>query len=253
MELSIMFFVLVAIAALGEFIDSGIGMLYGTILVPVFILMGYDPLIVIPSILFSQAIGGFVASYQHHRHQNASLSRKSKDFKISSLIFGLGIIGVVVGTFVGNIIPIFYLKLYIGVLVTLMGLVVVFAKKFKFSWKKIIAVGLISSFNKALSGGGFGPLVATGLIASGQNSKNSIGATDFAEAPICITAFITWSIFNGAIPDLYLLVPLTLGAIIGGSFGPIVLSKVKNTSRIKTFVGIIAFLSGILMLLKLIF
>jgi len=31
-----------------------------------------------------------------------------------------------------------------------------------FSWKRLIAIGLISSFNKGISGGGYGPLVTGG-------------------------------------------------------------------------------------------
>jgi len=55
--------VLVLVAAfLCEMIDSSLGMLYGTILSPVLIIAGFDPLMVVPSILFSQAIGGIIAS-----------------------------------------------------------------------------------------------------------------------------------------------------------------------------------------------
>ena len=42
------------LATIGEFIDSGLGMMYGTILSPLLILIGYSPEVVIPSILFSQ-------------------------------------------------------------------------------------------------------------------------------------------------------------------------------------------------------
>ncbi|MCD6337220.1 MAG: hypothetical protein J7M01_03180, partial [Candidatus Marinimicrobia bacterium] len=54
-----------------EIIDSSLGMLYGTILSPSLIIAGFDPLIVVPSILLSQAVGSFIASIMHHRLDNA--------------------------------------------------------------------------------------------------------------------------------------------------------------------------------------
>lgn len=48
-----------------EFIDSSLGMMYGTILSLVLILAGFDPLLAVPSILLSQATWRFSASVFH--------------------------------------------------------------------------------------------------------------------------------------------------------------------------------------------
>jgi uncharacterized membrane protein YfcA len=50
-----------------EFIDSALGMMYGTVLSPLLVIMNYSVKIVVPSLLISQAVGGFVASWRHHR------------------------------------------------------------------------------------------------------------------------------------------------------------------------------------------
>lgn len=255
MEISLtldnVFFILIATAIVAEFVDSYIGMLYGTMLTPILIICGWDAKIVVPAILFSQAMGGFIASYNHNKFGNAEFSAKSKDLKISAVIFLLGLIAVVVGALIGSVISEFALKLYIGILCIIMGFIVVIGKFYKFSWSRVIIIGLVSSFNKALSGGGFGPVVASGLIISGQKTKNSIGSTDFAEAPICIAAFIAWVVLNGSVPDMNLLVPLSIGAIIGGYFGPILLSYTKSNDKLKIILGIATTLSGIYMILKL--
>ncbi len=44
---------ILTIALICEIIDSSLGMLYGTILSPILIIAGFDPPVVIPSILFS--------------------------------------------------------------------------------------------------------------------------------------------------------------------------------------------------------
>jgi hypothetical protein len=57
-------------------------------------------------------------------------------------------------------------------------------KKFLFSWRKLFAIGLISAFNKGISGGGYGPLVTGGQIINGRESKSSIGNTTLVESNV---------------------------------------------------------------------
>lgn len=45
------------LAIIMEFIDSSMGMMYGTILSPLLIGMGFRPEVIVPSILISQAVG----------------------------------------------------------------------------------------------------------------------------------------------------------------------------------------------------
>lgn len=240
---------LIAGALICEFIDSYLGMMYGTILTPVLIIAGFSPFIIVPSILLSQAVGGFIASFRHHKFKNASFELKSKDFKIALFIIGLGIMAVIFGAFVGVNIPKVWLNTYIGILCIIMGGIVLWHKTFKFSWKKIAGIGILSSFNKALSGGGFGPVVASGQIISGRDSKKAIGTTDFAEAPICLLAFMSWFLMN-KLPDLNLLIPLTAGAMIGGFLGPLALSRVKSKTKLKLTLGILVIILGIWTLFK---
>lgn len=51
-----------------------------------------------------------------------------------------------------------------------------------------------------------------------RQEKGAIGSTDFAEAPICLVSFILWLFLKG-LPDLWLTIPLCLGAGVGGVFG----------------------------------
>ena len=237
------------LAIIFELTDSAIGMLYGTLLAPILIIAGYNPFLVVPAILLSQACGGFLATYSHHSVKNAEWGFKSRDFKIASILILFGIVSVFIGAFVGSIITPIILKTYIGILCIAMGSLVILKKKFKFSWKKISIIAILSAFNKSLSGGAYGPVVATGNIASGIEEKRAIGITDFAEAPICVMAFVAWVVLSG-FPDTRLILPLCVGAGIGGLIGPYLLSKVKSTNIIKLTVGLLAFVSGVIVLIK---
>jgi len=250
-----------------EFIDASMGMMYGTILSPVLIIVGFEPVLVVPSILLSQALGGFTASIFHHRLRNVNLVLKTinpriiakklselgyvesfkrgttKDLKVSFCVASFGIVATIIAALIAISIPKAVLKTYIGILVLVMGIILISGLTFQFSWKKMLAVGVLSAFNKGISGGGFGPVVTSGQIIAGRDSKSSIGATTFAEAPICIVGFLTFLITKG-ISDWNLVVFLSIGALLGAPLGALLTSKFKSEKRLKTILGILALVLG---------
>ena len=232
-----------------EYIDSSLGMGYGTVLSPIFIIMGFSPLLVVPSILISQAAGGFTASLFHHKFRNVEFKLRSNDSKIVYIITLSGMLATVAATFIAIQIPKVYLNAYIGLLVAVMGVILVWNVTFRFTWKKMIGLGMISAFNKGMSGGGFGPVVTGGQIIAGQNHKNAIGCTTMAEAPICITAFIVFLLASG-IANWWLPLALIIGAAAAAPMGAFTTSRL-NSPMFRVFMGaLIAFL-GLWMLWKM--
>jgi len=267
------FILVVSGATLCEFIDASMGMMYGTILSPVLIIVGFEPVLVVPSILLSQALGGFTASMFHHRFRNVNLAPKTmnpgiitkklleigcvesfrrgttKDFKVSFCIGSLGIVATIIAALIAMNIPKAVLKTYIGILVVAMGIILVSGFEFQFSWKKMVWVGVLSAFNKGISGGGFGPVVTSGQIIAGRDSKSSIGSTTFAEAPVCIVGFLTFLITKG-ISDWRLVVFLSIGALLGAPCGAFLTSKFQSEKKIKTVLGILVLILGTWILVR---
>lgn len=239
-----------ALAFICELIDSSLGMMYGTILAPVLLIIGFNPLLAVPSILISQALGGLVAAGFHHRLGNVYFSRRSIDSKAVFIITAFGIIGVAAALSLALNIPSWVIKTYIGVLVLAMGALILSKRQFSFSWRRLSVVGLISSFNKAMSGGGFGPVVTTGHIISGIDSKSAVGITTLAEAPICIAAFIGYLLFHPGF-SWNLAIALIVGAGIAATLGPHITSRF-HSPRLRTAIGILALILGIWTLVKVI-
>jgi hypothetical protein len=216
-----------------EMIDSSLGMMYGTVLSWLLIIMGYPATEVVPALLISQAIGGFIAAYRHHRLRNADFSSGTTDRRIAVIIIGFGLCASLVGVFVSVSIPPKLLNAYIGLLVTVIGVFILSGRSVILSDRKMYLLGFLSGFNKALSGGGFGPLVAGGqLVLHDRCEKGAIGSTDFAEAPICLFSFFLWVLSKG-LPAASLCVPLCVGAGIGGYFGPKWLSQIRSKAALK--------------------
>ncbi|MFC1794856.1 sulfite exporter TauE/SafE family protein [Planctomycetota bacterium] len=250
-----------------EFIDASMGMMYGTILSPVLIIAGFEPVLVVPSILLSQALGGLTASIFHHKFGNVNLALKTlnpkiiarklselglvesfrrgttKDLKVSFCVLSLGIVATIVAALVALSIPKALLKTYIGILVLVMGIILLSGSEFTFSWKKMIAVGVLSAFNKGMSGGGFGPVVTSGQIIAGRDGKSAIGATTFAEAPICIAGFLTFLLTKG-ISNWNLVIFLSIGALLGAPLGALLTSKLKSEKRLRIILAILTLILG---------
>lgn len=237
------------LAVAGELIDSALGMMYGTLLSPILILMGYDPKLVVPSILISQAAGGAISSFRHHHYNNVNFNGFTRDMKISLAIIIPGVLACILGAFIGKIIPDFYMKLYIGILVIIMGILCIRPVYYTFSWYRIAGIGIVASFNKALSGGGFGPVTSTGKILGGVDPKVSVGTTTLAEVPICLISFASWLWLSGAIQWQFPLA-LSVGSLIGGYIGPLVTRKIVS-KMLKYIIGLLALVSGAWILVTL--
>ena len=137
-----------AIAFISEYLDSCLGMGYGTALAPILILLGYNPLNVIPAILTSQLLTDITACFFHHNQRNVNLKINSKDFKTALLLGILSALGVIASVIIALRIPRWLLTLYIGMMATAIGLVILFTanKTNKFSWNKIMGIGFIAAF-----------------------------------------------------------------------------------------------------------
>jgi uncharacterized protein len=107
-----------------EFIDSALGMMYGTMLSPLLIIMNYNTKDVVPSILISQAIGGFVATFRHHRYKNADFNSGTTDRRIAVTLIWFGVFACLGGVFLSVSISPKVLNTYIGLLVAVIGILI---------------------------------------------------------------------------------------------------------------------------------
>ena len=240
-----------AITFISEYLDSCLGMGYGTALAPILILLGYHPLNVVPAILISQLLTDIAACFFHHNQRNVDLKINSKDFKAALLLGLLSALGVIVSVIIALKIPKWLLTLYIGIIVTVMGLLILFAsgKTNRFSWNKIVGIGFLAAFNKGISGGGYGPLVMGGQVLSGINSKNAVGITAFAEAITCLIGFLLYLLMGKAI-DWKLTGLLIVSAVPAVPFAALTVRNI-HARELKKYVGILITVLGLLTFLKI--
>lgn len=244
---------IVLFAFICEYIDSSLGMGYGTALTPLLLIMGYRPLQVVPAVLLSELLTGLTAAFLHHRFKNSNFKLKSADTKIALIMASCSVVGTLAAIVIALSLPILYVKLYISLLVLMMGVIILVTlnRKFLFSWKKIVSLGLLASFNKGISGGGYGPVVTSGQILSGVNLKNAIGITSLAEGLTCLVGVITYFLFTNHTIEWDLAPSLVLGAILSVPLATYTVKKFKG-KHLRTVVGWATLALGLVSLGKII-
>ncbi len=211
----------VPLAFLCECVDSSLGMGFGTILSPLLLLMGFEALDVVPSILFSECVTGMMGAVAHHRIQNVDFQPRSRDTRVALALAACAVTGTVAATILAVRLPRWLLQIWIGTLVLVMGVLIVgaFHHPFRFTWPRIAILGTVASFNKGLSGGGYGPLVTGGQMLAGIGVHNAVGITSLSEGITCLIGFVlyialrphvNWSLMLGMTAGAVLALPLAV-------------------------------------------
>ena len=233
-----------------ELVDSGLGMGYGTILTPALLLIGYDAHDIVPTVLLSEFLSGFTASFFHNEIGNVALGFRGKDFKPAIILVSGSIAGVTAGVFLALSLPTTVLNMGVGCIIFLSGFFVLLLSSRIIEYRnwKMGMLSLVASFNKAVSGGGYGPLVTSGQILSGVHSKSSVGITSFAEAFTCLLAVALFLTKGGWI-NLVIFIPMCAGALISVPFSVFVINKVRE-DLLKTVIGMLTMVMGAVTILK---
>ena len=84
---------IIVLAFLCEYMDSTLGMGYGTTLTPVLLILGFSAGQIVPAVLLSELVTGLSAGLMHHRVGNVNLSLGSRANKIMWAIAAPSILG----------------------------------------------------------------------------------------------------------------------------------------------------------------
>ncbi|MFX0093793.1 MAG: sulfite exporter TauE/SafE family protein [Candidatus Hodarchaeota archaeon] len=250
---------LIVLALICEYIDSAIGGGYGTILVPILLLLGFDNNIIVPSVLFTEIWTGFASAGLHHVVGNAKFEAKidrangnlhlSEDSKVSSVLAACGVLGGVIAAIISLSVSGTLVKTYIGFLVAGIGIMILLRLKWKFTWSRIWGIGFLAAFNKGISGGGYGPLVSGGQIIVSRGPKEAVASTSFSEAVVCISALIIYILAGGTSLDVFFTACLLVGALASV---PLAVLTVKYVpiNKLLPLIGVITMFLGAFTLAK---
>lgn len=236
-----------------EFMDSSLGMGYGTTLTPLLLMAGYEPLQIVPAILMSELITGLAAGILHQHDGNVDFlhdRRARRTTLLLALLSGVGALGAV---WLAVSISKFWLGLFITAIILAMGVVILLTRSRQVPYHAggIVAVGALAAFNKGLSGGGYGPLVTAGQVVSGLPSKHAVAVTSVAESLTCLIGLLGYLAAGKSIA-WGLAIPLMLGALLSVPMATVTVSRARE-STLRGLVGVVTLVLGGVAVMKLFF
>lgn len=223
---------------------------YGTTLTPLLLLLGFTPLQIVPVVLLSEFVTGLVAAMFHHTYQNVSFRKDSLDSKVAIVLALIGVLGAMVAVSIAVHLPAWVIKVYIGVLVLALGVFVLVTPSGsqRFSWARLVGIGLLSSFNKGLSGGGYGPIITAGQILAGLNPKAAVGITSLSEGVVSLVGVLMYWLTVSAL-DWHLTLPILVGAVISTPLAAFTVQRLPVRS-LRFLIALLAITLGIVTLMR---
>ena len=241
-----------------EFIDSSLGMGYGTALTPILMLVfGFELHQIVPCILLSECLAGASAGLMHHHDGNVNFIRDKKARSTVVTLSILSVLGVLIGVQLATLsIPKVFVKTLVAIIILSVGVLTLITarKRFRYRPGHMLALGAVAAFNKSLSGGGYGPLVTSGQVVSGLSPRQAVAITSIAESFTCLIGLATYAFVTAAgggnQPDWSLALPMALGALMSVPLATTAVRRM-NERFLRTVVGAVTCCLAILMFCKL--
>ncbi|MCM8595340.1 sulfite exporter TauE/SafE family protein [Accumulibacter sp.] len=234
-----------------EFMDSSLGMGYGTTLTPLLLLVHFGPLQIVPAVLLSELVTGVAAGVLHQRDGNVDFLKNVHARRTVLLLGSLSTVGALLAAWVAVSIPRFWLNLAITTIIIAMGVIILLTRKRRIPYRPvgIAVVGAVAAFNKGLSGGGYGPLVTSGQMVAGLPAKHAVAITSVAESVACLVGLLGYRAMGMGIA-WELAIPMALGALLSVPMATLAVSRSSEAS-LRGVVGVVTLVLGAVAVVEL--
>lgn len=247
-----------------EFVDSSTGMGFGTSLAPILLVMGFEPLSIVPVLLISESVSGVISGFLHHEFRNYHLAINplNVDSKITLILVFFGSIGIGISVFLTYYTfnhPERLIKTYISILIIFFAVMSLISNKIQqkplgneVHLKRIVFFGFLAGVNKGIGGGGFGPTITLGEMISGVYVKSAIAISNLAEGFVSIVGFFVFVYISleGVSFDLKLLPAVFIGSLFGSILSPFIVRIIPHFIW-KIIIPVYAIIMGAFILIQL--
>ncbi|WP_152045310.1 sulfite exporter TauE/SafE family protein [Aureimonas psammosilenae] len=213
------FLIFFFVGALAQLVDGALGMAYGVISSTVLMAFGVPPAHASASVHAAEVFTTAASGTGHIVNRNI-------DWKLFARLVPFGVLGGILGTYVLTGIDGDVLKPFVAFYLGLIGAFLMFRSFRRVPRKRVPAavvppVALTGGFLDAIGGGGWGPIVTSGLLGAGGQPRYVIGTVNTAEFLIALTVSLSFifAIVTGHwedAPDLMSNLVAVSGLIIGG-------------------------------------
>jgi uncharacterized protein len=224
-----------AIGLLAQAIDGALGMAYGVTASTFLLGMGASPAVASASVHIAEIFTTGVSGMAHVRYGNVN-----RDLFLRLLIPGT--LGALVGVVVVTQIDGKLLRPYVSAYLLIMGLYIL-SKAFRRiraarqAPRHVGKLALFGGFVDSVGGGGWGPVVTSTLVGTGNDPRVTIGSVNFAEFFLTLATAAAFTLL--AVDGLWVTVAgLVVGGIFAAPFAALLCSKL-HTRVLLILVGVL--------------
>ena len=214
------FYILAGFAA--QLVDGALGMAYGLTASTFLISFGVVPATASATVHAAEVFTTGVSGLSHHYFGNV-------DKKLFWRLVIPGVLGAAVGAYLLASLPGEGMAPFVSAYLLIAGVVIIVKAFREFPpvavSRHIAPLGFFGALIDAMGGGGWGPVVASTLLARGGHARITVGTVNAAEFFVTLSAsvvfFITLGLQNG-----YIILGLALGGIIAAPIGAYAVKRV---------------------------
>lgn len=209
---------------IAQMVDGALGMAYGVSATTFLLSFGIPPAAASASVHASEIFTTGASGLMHLKFKNVNT-------KLFRHLLLPGIAGAILGAYILSSLEQYadYIKPVVSVYTLILGVIII-VKAIRKAKKrsKVKRVGWLAgagAFLDSIGGGGWGPIVASTLIARGRSWKYTIGSVNLAEFFVTFASSITFFILIG-LDYWYVILGLVIGGMIAAPIAAYLTSKI---------------------------
>lgn len=215
------FILFLVVGFLAQIVDGALGMAYGVVSSSVLLAFGVPPAAASASVHTAELFTTAASAGSHVWHKNVN-------WRLFRMLAPVGIAGGVLGTYVITSIDGNVLKPFVAAYLGIMGAYILY-RAFRsitpidqHKYTLVGPLGAIGGFMDAVGGGGWGPVVTTGLVGTGGAPREMIGTVNTVEffltaavSAAFLTALLTghWAEAEGLTTYAWAVAGLVVGGV----------------------------------------
>ena len=242
------FLIFLAGGFVAQMIDGALGMAYGVSANTFLMSFGVPPAAASASVHTSEIFSSGASGLAHLRFQNVN----KKLFRTLALP---GAIGAALGAYILSSFEEYnyMIKPVVAAYTLVLGIIIVrkafAAQKAKQKTKNVGPLAAFGGFMDSIGGGGWGPIVASTLIAKGRHPRYTIGSVNLAEFFVSLASSVTFFVTLGSSTYIHVIVALVLGGVIAAPIAARLTQKLP-VKKLMVVVGVVIILVSLRLLAK---
>lgn len=206
-----------------QLIDGALGMAYGVTASSMLLGAGVPPAVASATVHAAECFTTGISAASHRAFGNIDREQFRR-------LLLPGVLGAALGAYLLTSLPGDALKPWIAAYLLLMGIVII-AKAFREVPSRRVTshlapLGFVGALVDAIGGGGWGPIVASNLLARGNGFRLTVGTVNAVEFFVTLTASLVFMVTLG-LTNWKLIAGLAIGGALAAPLGAYLVSRVR--------------------------